>query len=318
MPPVNITSTTDTEEMVNAAMSEVSPEDALVEKEESAQDGQTAKSGETQKNSEASDEDSEVDEAEDSEESEDEEAEQLEAKKKKPRSGYKKRIDKLTRRLSERDREIEYWKGRAEGQKPADSQSKPNPQAAEAKAKPSADDFETHEEYVEALADWKVDQRLQKLEVKERETEARTVHQQKVETLQSRVKEFAKAHSDFEEVIEDVGDIPMSPAVQELILDSDNGPELMYELAKDPDEYARICKLSPLAAARAMGQFESKIKARASEEKVVKKTNTPAPIKPVTSKNATSTKKSIFDESLSQREYERMMEERAERRASSW
>jgi hypothetical protein len=318
--PVNITSTTDTEEMIKAAISGDQTTESEDDKKESAQDDE---SSENKKASESSESDGEKEsESEDeSEESEGEESkeDQGEDEKPKPRRGFKKRIDKLTRRLSEREKEIEYWKGKAEGRNPSEAQAKPVREESKGDSKPRADDFDSHEEYVEALADWKVNQRLQEMEQNQKKSSAQTEYRRRVDTLQAKVKEFSEKHSDFAELVDEVGDIPMSPAVQELILDSENGPELMYELAKDPEEYQRICSLAPLAAARAMGKFESRIKIKTeTSEKVTKRTRAPEPIKPVNSKNAASTKKSIFDESLSQRDYERMMEERADRRASSW
>jgi hypothetical protein len=232
--------------------------------------------------------------------------------------GAKKRIDKLTRRLSEREREIEYWKRRAMDEKSPNAGDSKTVPAQETSERPRAEDFETHEEYVEKLADWKVDQKLKEQETKTRQNQLQSDHQRRMGQHLERVKSFSEKHEDFLERMDEVDDIPMSVAVQELILDSENGPELMYELAKDPEEYERICKLPPLEAARAMGKFESRITAQRSSQRIVNKTKTPEPITPISSKRATSTKKSIFDESLNQREYERLMEEREAKRASSW
>lgn len=93
--------------------------------------------------------------------------------------------------------------------------------------------------------------------------------------------------------MEDVDDIPMSLTVQEVILASDNGPELMYELAKNPEEYARICKLPAVQAARELGKFEARISSSQDTKKETKqltKTKAPPPIKPVGSKASSVTK----------------------------
>jgi hypothetical protein len=320
MSKLTITSTTDTPEQIKAAIGDEGQGEDVVEQ-KSAVAGETAEATETEKESDLSEEGEKegLEASDESEESGDEESESDEEEKpQKKRPGFKKRIDKLTRRLSERDREIEYWKGKAlKGETDDVPQAKPVREESK-DVKPTPDEFETHEEYVEALTDWRVSQHAKTLEMKQRESQVKSEFDRKMNDHLGRVKTFKEAHSDFEELIEDIADIPMSPAVHELILESDNGPELMYELAKDPDQYARICEMSPLSAARAIERIDLKIKSKSSEEKVIKKTKAPAPITPITSRNASATRKTIFDEGLSQRDYERMMEEREKRRASSW
>ena len=131
-----------------------------------------------------------------------------------------------------------------------------------------------------------------------------------------RVKSFADKTEDFMDVIEAVDDIPVSAALQEIIVSSENGPELMYELAKNREEYERIAKLSPLAVARELGKLEVKLAARASEQKAEPKklTKAPQPIEPVGSGGAGKVRKSITDPDISQAEYERLRREQLKRR----
>lgn len=270
---------------------------------------ETQDESETSEKLEASSDDSQ--EKEDSEESKDGEG------KPKPKvNGFKKRIDKLNSRLSAKDQELEYWKKEAlkakeiqepqvkdEVKKEAVSEGKPNP-----------DNFETHADYLDALTEYKLDQREKAKEVKAKETEAKTAVKTQLETFQSKVAEFKKEKEDFDDVIEAADDIIMSLGVQESILSSDFGPELMYELSKNREEYERINKLSFVAAAREIGKIEAKLSkaSESSEEKkpeTKKLTKAPAPMSPVGSKGAGSTKKSIFDPDLSQSEYERLRRE---------
>ena len=100
-----------------------------------------------------------------------------------------------------------------------------------------------------------------------------------------RVESFAEKTEDFSEVLEGVEDVPMSLAVQELLIHSEKGPELMYHLAQDRDEFARICELSPLEAARELGKLEFQFFSSAKESKGNKKarvqSNAPRPIEPL-------------------------------------
>jgi hypothetical protein len=191
------------------------------------------------------------------------------------------------------------------------------PAKSDPAGKPSPDSFETHAEYVEALTDWKIEER----ERVARETAARSKLETEQKSLMSahseRVKSFAEKTEDFQDVLRSVDDVRISPTVAELLVSSDNGPELMYELAKNRAEYERINALNPLAAARELGKLDAKlaaIKAPASEPKEPKTiTKAPKPIAPVSGKGGV-VEKSIHDPNLSQREYEAL---RAKQRSVS-
>lgn len=259
--------------------------------------------------------------ADDADEGDAESDDEPESKDEKPRkrNGFKRRIDKLTTRLTDREREIEYWKAQAlKSQSPKqDVETERRTESkADVQGRPNPDHFDSHDDFVEALTDWKLEQRERERETKQRETQLKTEHQQQVDSHTARLKTFAKNHKDFEDVLSDVDDIPMSVTVQQVILSSDNGPELMYELAKNPDEYARICKLPAIAAARELGKFEARLSREADEKpetKEIKTTKAPKPLSPVGSKSGAVTK-SIFDPNLSQGDYERLRMEQMKRR----
>ena len=64
----------------------------------------------------------------------------------------------------------------------------------------------------------------------------------------------------------------------------------MYQLAKNREEYERICKLSPLAAAREMGRFEAKLQSSEAPTQAKTTTKAPPPLKPVNAKASASVK----------------------------
>jgi hypothetical protein len=242
--------------------------------------------------------------------------------KPKKKGGFQRRIDKLNAAKADAQREAEYWKRealKAAGGESKNSEAKkpaPTPQ----EGKPNPDHFESHSEYVEALTDWKVDQKQKARDAeanrKALESEQKAILQKHTERVQS----FAAKTEDFEEMVAGVEDITISTALQELIVSSDNGPELIYELAKNRSELERIAKLSPLAAAREIGKLETRIaagQASAGEKKPEPKkiTKAPKPIDPVGGgKGAVA--KSIDDPTLSQAEYERMRREHMKRRGA--
>lgn len=254
-------------------------------------------------------------------EDDDEESKEQDSKEGKPKkSGFKKRIEKLNERasLEAREKELaqkeaEYWKQKAlSSEKVQEPQQKDEVLAQDFSAKPNAENFDTHEEYVEALTDWKIEQKEQERITKAKEDEFKTSYQKSVETFQSSVQAFKESHDDFEDVIESVNDVPMSIGIQEALLTSEDGPALMYELAKNRETYERINKMNPLAAAREIGKIEARLTQSSPQEKTVEKklTKTPAPINPVGSKGVTASK-SLND--LSYEDYKRVRMEQMQR-----
>lgn len=284
---------------------------------------------ETAEESETSEQDSENDSesesGEDDESGEDESESSDEDKPKKKSGGYKKKIGKLTKQLSMQAEELAYWKEQAlKGNKSAGDkveeleasieQTEAKLEAADPNAEPDPDNFKTHAEYTTALTKWALKQVELEKEQKAKAEAIKTEYQKTVQAHQERVQNFAKSHSDFDAVLDSVNDIPMSLPVQDVVLASEIGPALMYELAKNKEEYARICSLGEAAAYRELGKLESRLEAKLkasetpSEEKEEQEEvrRAPAPITPVGKKATMIVKKTIYDQGVSQRDYEAM------------
>jgi len=281
-----------------------------------------SETGETEEGKEAPAESDEPDSKskEKSEDEEDEEAESKEAATDKPKKkgGFQRRIDKLNAAKADAQREADYWKREAlkkNATEPAKSEVESKVEKT-ADGEPKADDFENHSDYVRALAEWIADTKIRERDAKEAKAKLENEHQQKLNTHYAREKAFADKTPDYLEALEEVDNFSSaSPALSQLVVDSENGPELMYALAKNREEFERINSLPPLAAARELGKFEAKLNAKPSEETKPEKkiTKAPAPIAPVGSKGGT-VEKSIYDaENLSQREYEEL---RAKKRSA--
>ncbi len=203
----------------------------------------------------------------------------------KARGGFQRKIDKLTREKADREREAEYWREQALRTAKVEPTNAESPKVD---AKPKEDDFKTHAEYVEALTDWKVDQKVKTLRAEQTEQQAKTQRNAVESTFQEKQKEFKAATPDFEEVMADA-DIQVSKAVLDEIVTHDNGPALQYFLAKNPDEAKRLSRLTPLALAREVGRLESRF-VSAPSAKTATVSKTPAPPNPVGKSSSTSTK----------------------------
>lgn len=264
---------------------------------------------------EESEEESKDDESEESEDVEEKDDKKEEVKPKK-KGGFQKRIDRFKKQLTAKEQELEYWKNQAMVKKEEKPQVQEESKADDLQ-KPKAEAFETNAEYLEALADWKADQKLKAFEEKQSKERMKSDYQKQqltvAEKYQEREKEFAKTVEDYEDVLEEVSDFKPSIGLQECLLTSELGPQLAYNLAKNREELERINALSPLAQAREIGKLEAKL---AKPEKEIKKqTKAPPPINPIGSKSSASVKKDINDPNLSQAEYEALRRKQMAKKA---
>jgi hypothetical protein len=236
--------------------------------------------------------------------------------KPKKKGGFQKRIDKLNARVTEKERELEYWKQEALKKPNANPAQKVEANLKSTDGKPEPAKFDSHSDYVEALTDWKIDQKAKDRETKQAQDKVKSEHENVLKTYQDRVKAFSEKTKDFNDVLAEADDIQVSPTVQQLIVESEHGPEILYELAKNREEVERLNKLSPLSAAREMGKIESRFSSNSSDKKVETKkiTNAPKPLETVGGGGKGSTPKSIFDSNLSQSDYEAIRREQLKRR----
>jgi hypothetical protein len=159
----------------------------------------------------------------------------------------------------------------------AKAPAKPQPSDARATAaKPKVEDFQTYEDFVEALADWKADQKATaragevKKEIDDRLAAERQAdvdqataraQQQILTSYAARVDEFRKTHPDLNAALEQVDsdEYVVPPMMRAHILQSDIGPALQYHLAKNPDDFRRIAALPPGPMLVQLGKLEARL-----------------------------------------------------------
>jgi hypothetical protein len=316
--PIEVISNSAPEEKTQADKSGQKSEGSGKEETKSASSEQQDEITEESDSSEA-DESSEGDESEAESDDESDAAKEGEQKPKK-KNGFKKRIDKLNQRLSVKDQELEYWKQKAlKGDSRQEPQPKETPKKeAQNEGRPNSSEFETHEDYVEAVADWKYEQRKSAEEAKARESQLKTDYQKQLGSHQARVGEFAKKTPDFQDVIDDFNeehaDFKLSTALEEVIITSDMGPAVLYDLAKNKAELDRINALGFAAVGREIGKIEARLEKSSEPTETKKQTKTPPPLKPLGNGSA-RVAKSIYDPSLSQSEYESLRREQMRKKA---
>ena len=169
-------------------------------------------------------------------------------------------------------------------------------QAAPAEGKPKLEQYEKVEDYVEAVAEWKL-QSAQQAQARQTEEQRVKQFQNEVQAKAQNVFELAEQDPEFDN--EAFEALPVSDPMAYAIMDSDIAPKLMVYLQNNPDEVDRINKLSPARQAAEIGKMEAKL----SVVEKVKTSNAPAPIKPIGSRGGAP---SGNPAEMSQAQYEAM------------
>lgn len=130
--------------------------------------------------------------------------------------------------------------------------------------------------------------------------EANRISQQQtmatVEAFAEAEAEFAAKVPDYLEAVKALDSLPQNRAVSELIVTSDQGPEVAYYLAKNPNEARKVVNMSPIEAAKFIGGIEARLTAPPARTT----TKAPKPVPKVTGKSLVVDK---TDDELSYQEY---------------
>lgn len=206
----------------------------------------------------------------------------------KKKGGFQKRIDKLTREKAELEGRLA---AQAAAAKPVEKAPEP---VKAAEGKPESKNFETYEAYVEALTDWKLDQKEVAKTKAAADAKAADEAKSSAQKWNEQLKDARSRYDDFDEVA--LADAPISQAVHDAIVGSENGADLAYFLGQNPAERERINALKPVAAHVALGKILASLETSAeSEEAPVeqkpKVSKAPAPIRPLGTKSAIAAKR---------------------------
>ncbi len=153
----------------------------------------------------------------------------------------------------------------------------PQPQAQ----KPVRASYANEAEYIDALTDWKIEERLPRHLAQHQQATQQSSAERDFVARENTVKAELK---DYDDVIADAAHVVIPTPVAHAILTSEFGPDLRYYLATHIEEAEALNKLSPEAALRTIGRIEAKVEMQVAARKVkpaAKVTGAPPPIKPV-------------------------------------
>lgn len=167
---------------------------------------------------------------------------------KKPRGkSAEARINELTRQFRQEQR-------RADALERLVTVSTQNPPQDGAE-KPQLEKFDTYDAYVEALTDWKVDQRLQS---RASEGASKAADSIRTASWEAKVEAVSASIPDYATIV-GTSEVPIADHVADALMDSAKGPEVAYHMAQHPEIADRLNKMTPVKAAIEIGRLETQL-----------------------------------------------------------
>lgn len=268
-----------------------------------------------------------------------EEQESTPEQQSKPKSSYQKRIDKLVKERSTAKQEVEELKARllkleqgTNGHQQAQPQVEEAPKEEQEAPKPTPDQFATYEEFVEALADWKADQKIKSIRTaaaeEEKKKAAEASQKAMMDAYTGRMDEARERYEDFDDVA--FRDVPIYEGVKAIILQHHNGVDLQYHLARNPKIARELMEMPVEMAMARAGAMAEQLGINESEEPTSQQkepeetpnaftprvavrpaSTAPAPIRPV---GGSSTKSSVPMDELPYEQYRKMRDQQEKAR----
>jgi len=177
--------------------------------------------------------------------------------------------------------------------------------------RPQPDDYETTEEYEDALFQWNDDRREH---AKKQEARKKPEAPAIPEPIKEKLPEFDKQVKALTAINQDAtalifsDDWPCTDEMMEIIVSSDRGAELAYKLAQNPAEADRIAHLTPLQQARELTRIEAGLPA----SQLPATSKAPPPITPVKARGSSE----VDPEKMSYADWKKHREEQLAKRNS--
>ena len=137
--------------------------------------------------------------------------------------------------------------------------------SAEPSGRPQLDAYDTHEAFVEALADWKAAQRIDAA-FRERDAQAQQAQQQRVHaTVGQRIEEGQIKYEDFDTVLANpaarIRPELLHSVVGDVVAAAPNGADVLYHLGTHPDVVAELNERTPAGAHRFLRALSAQLAA---------------------------------------------------------
>jgi len=175
-------------------------------------------------------------------------------------SGVQKRINELTWKSKEAERQLQRLQDENDLLKQSSTQQA-QPQQVDAQ-EPRSDDFEDYDEYIRSLSRYNSQKEFQRLSAeREQKAKQREFKERQAETQKKLSKGYEK-YEDFEKtVLSKMDYFNDAPHVSDALGGTENLADVAYHLAQNPAELTEISNMNPIDAAVAIGKLDAKFNA---------------------------------------------------------
>jgi hypothetical protein len=292
---VTLASTTATQEQLNEAMGitaeELAAEAAVVP----AEGKDTPPAGEAEPAKAETDPDSDPDDKGETEE------------QRKRKGGWQRKIEKQDRVIEEQRLAIARLEALVAGKEPAKTETPAkapeteDPEPSEDLNPKTGKPWKDWREFNRAHTEWVIRQNEAKAQQRSAQESDQAELEKNFNAHAERIKAAETKYGDWNEVAETVGKAELSSAVGLAIIELDNGTDVLYKLAKDPELLKQVQGMSDVRAIAKIGAISETLAATSSKDTATKdkttsppkeklKSSAPAPINPVDGSSATATK----------------------------
>lgn len=180
-----------------------------------------------------------------------------------------KTIGKQRAELEAMRAEIARLAGQAQGnnqREPQQQPQQPRPQQVNNDGRPQEKDYTTYAEYLEAVNDWKIEQRLNqrlseftnKQKQEQQTAQDNAWRQERLTAVDQQAAEFAKEYPEIGQLWEEYGDVIQEypDELKNIFLAADNAPLAFLNLAK-AGKIEAIASMSPAQAAMEIGRAQA-------------------------------------------------------------
>ena len=238
-----------------------------------------------------------TEEANDQSEQPTEEIETKATEEKKQNPKLEKRFSELTKQREEARKEAAKERDAREAleKRISELEGRAEPKPVEENVKPSPSQFNDAFEYAEALAEWSAENALLNRDKAEAERKVQDERQQVIKSWNDRLVTVKADLPDYDEMIASASDITVNDAIRDAMLESEQGPRILYHLAENPELAEKLNTLSTVSALREIGKLEAKFEAsetpkdaktEAETKPSIARSKAPAPISPLKTSSA--------------------------------
>ena len=190
--------------------------------------------------------------------------------------------DRLNKRISDKDTFIRTQQSELDKLKNAPVEPVTTPAVnTSPDGKPQLDNFESYEDYNEALMDYKFAKKETENSVNALAESEENERQERIKGFEQKANVFRTKQADFDEIANgpEVARVyGQAPHLADIVESSEAGPEIAYYFGNNPDKAAEIASMTPYAAAIEIGKLEAKVQTVPKPKNVTK---APTPVSPV-------------------------------------